>query len=84
MSLRFYLGVHPKTPLLALEGDTLRFWNRVLNMDESRLTVKMFEYDYKNWCNDMKQFFNIIGKMSIFEEKISCNIRELQICNHNT
>ena len=48
---RFYLGVHQKTPLLALEGDTrwvhpnvrrhiemLRFWNRVLKMDESRLT----------------------------------------------
>ncbi len=65
----------------------LRFWNRVLNMDESRLTRKMFEYDYKrckkNWCNDMKQCFNIIGQMSIFEEKTSCNIRELQICNHN-
>ncbi len=45
-ALRFYLGVHPKTPLLVLEGDTgsihpnvrrhtemLRFWNRVLNME---------------------------------------------------
>ncbi len=99
-AIRFYLGVHPKTPLLALEGDVgskypnvrshtemLRFWNRVLNMDESRLTRQMFEYDYKrckiNWCNDMKQLFNIIGKMSIFEEKTSSNIRELQICNHN-
>ncbi len=65
----------------------LRFWNRVLNMDDSRLTIKMFEYVYKrrekNWCNDMKQFFNVIGTMSIFEEKTSCNIRELQICNHN-
>ncbi len=41
-------------------------------------TRKMFEYDCKrcktNWCNDMKQLFNIIGKMSIFEEKTSCNI----------
>ena len=59
-ALRFYLGVHPKTPLLALEGDTgwvhpnvrrhiemLRFWNRVLKMDESRLTRKMFEYAYR-------------------------------------
>ncbi len=64
----------------------LRFWNRVLNMNESRLTRNMFEYDYKrskkNWCNDMKQLFNILSKMSIFEKKTSCNIRELQICNH--
>ncbi len=99
-ALRFYLGVHPKTPLLTLDRDMgwihpnirkhsgmLMFWNRVLNMDEYRLTRTMFEYDYKrckkNWCKDMKQLFNIIGKMSIFEEKTSCNIRELQICNHN-
>ncbi len=99
-ALRYYCGVHPKTPLLALEGDTewihpnvrrhtemLRFWNRVLNMDESRFTRKMFEYDYKrckkNWCNNRKQLFNIIGKMSIFEEKASSSIRKLQICNHN-
>ncbi len=99
-ALRFYLGFHPKTPLLALEGDTgwihpnvrrhtemLMFWNRVLNMDESRLTRKMFEYDYKmckkNWCNDMKKLFNILGKMSIVEGKTLCNVRELQICNHN-
>ncbi len=64
----------------------LRFWNRVLNMNESRLTRNMFENDYKmckkNWCNDMKQLFNILSKMSIFEEKPSCNIRELQICNN--
>ncbi len=59
----------------------LSFWNRVLKMDESRPTTKMFEYDYKRckkyWCNDMKQLFNILGKMSIFDEKTSCNITEL-------
>ncbi len=37
----------------------------------------------KSWCNDMKQLFKISGKMSIFEEKTLCNIRELQIYNHN-
>ncbi len=31
----------------------------------------------------MKHLFNILGKMSIFEEKTQCNIRELQIRNHN-
>ncbi len=34
----------------------------------------MLEYDYKrckkNWCNDMKQRFNIIGKMSILGENL--------------
>ncbi len=54
------MGVHPKTPLLVLEGDTgwlhpsvkkqvemLRFWNRVLKMDENRITHIIFDYDYK-------------------------------------
>ena len=58
-ALRYYLGVHQKAPLLALEGDTgwvnstirrhtemVRFWNRVLGMDSNRLTRKIFEYDY--------------------------------------
>ncbi len=44
----------------------LRFWNKVLKLDESRLTRKMFEYNYKkyknNWCNDMKQLFNNLWK----------------------
>ncbi len=50
-AIRYYLGVHPKTPLLALEGDMewnsykirqrinmIRLWNRLINMDENRLT----------------------------------------------
>ncbi len=61
----------------------LRVWNRVFKIDKSRRTRNMFEYDYKifkkNWYNDMKQCFNILGKMSIFEKKTSCNIKELQI-----
>ncbi len=85
-ALRFYLRVHPKTPLLALEGgmgwihpnvrihtEMLRFWNRVLNMDESRLTRKMFEYDYKrckkNCCNDTKQLLIYLVKCLYLRRK---------------
>ncbi len=79
------MGVHPKTPLLALEGDTgwlhpsvrrhvemLRFWNRVLNMDENRITCRIFDYDYKlckgNRCYDMKQLFSNVNNNKIYEE----------------
>ncbi len=70
--------IHPN---VRRHTEMLRFWNRVLKMDESRLATKMFEYDYKGVgktgvMNDMKQLYNIIGKTL-------CNIRELQICNHN-
>ena len=52
---RYYLGVHPKTPLLALTGDMgwktaqinrhirmVRYWNRLLTLDDDRLTKKVF------------------------------------------
>ncbi len=55
----YFLGVHSKTPLVALEGDTgwsntqirrrtemLRFWNCVIKMDATRLTRKLFEIEY--------------------------------------
>ncbi len=83
----YILYINKIDPNVRKHTEMLRFWNRILNLDESRLTLKMFEYDYKrckkNWCNDMKQHFNILGEMSRFEAKTSCNIRELQICNNN-
>ena len=63
-AIRYYLGVHCKAPLFAIEGDVgwipcnirqqsemLRFWNRLINMDSNRLTYKVFQNDY-NLCNN--------------------------------
>ena len=72
---RYYLGVHPKTPLLALTGDMgwktaqinrqirmVRYWNRLLTLDDDRLTKKVFWYDRElctnNWSSEMKALFN--------------------------
>ncbi len=59
-ALRYFLGIHSKTPILALEGDTgwlntevrrhiemFRFWNHIIKMDATRLTRKVFETDYR-------------------------------------
>ncbi len=56
----------------------LRLRNRVLKIPE-----RDYKKCKKTWCNDMMKLFNILDKMSIFEEKTSCNIRELQICSDN-
>ncbi len=73
-ALRYFLGVHQKEPILALEGDMgwitsdvrrqtemLRLWNKLIHMDDSRLTKKVFLYDYnlckENWCHEMKLTF---------------------------
>ncbi len=71
-AFRFYLGVYPKTPLLALEGDTgwihpnvrrhtkmLRFWNRVL----IQYKVETFEY-----LNNREMFVHIMK----YEWKLLC------------
>ncbi len=60
----------------------LRFWNRVLKMDENRITCRIFDYYYKlneaNWCYAMKQLFSNVKKNKIYDEKMICNIYELQ------
>ncbi len=88
-------GGPPKTPLLALEGDTgwlhpsvsryvelLRFWNKVLKEDDNIITCRLFDYDYKlckgNWCYEIKQWFSNITNNMIYDEKMICNIYELQ------
>ena len=54
-ALRFFMGVHRYAPILAINGDmgwmttyerralcTLRFWNKLVNMDEDRIAKKAF------------------------------------------
>ena len=58
-AIRYYLGVHPKAPLLAITGamgwvdpqvrrhvNIIRLWNRLLKMEDSRLTKKIFLWDH--------------------------------------
>ena len=60
-AIRFYLGVHPKTPIPALIGDMgwlplkhkrwlhcIRFWNKMLDLDSDRINRKAFDMDYQN------------------------------------
>ncbi len=64
-ALRYFLGVHSKTPSLAIEGDTgwlntevrrhtemFRFWNHIIKMDATRLSRKVFETEY-GICNNI-------------------------------
>ena len=59
-AIRYFLGVHRFTPILAITGDMgwvssthrrwvnmLRLWNRLVSMDITRFTRIVFEYDYR-------------------------------------
>ncbi len=59
-----------------------RFWNRIIKMDATRLTRKMFETDYRicknNWCSEIKQLFENVNKIHICNNKHTCDIHEMQ------
>ena len=62
-TIRYFLGVHRFAPKLAINGDMgwlptkerrwfniLRYWNRLVNMDEVRICKKVFLWDYYIWA----------------------------------
>ncbi len=87
---RYYLGVHQKTPLLALDGDIgwlncqnrrhiemFKMWNRLVKMDDTKLTRKIFDYDHricKNWSREVKSLLAQIGEEDVYTNKSECDI----------
>ncbi len=86
-------------PILALDEKTgwlntevrkhtemIRFWNRIIKMDTTRLTRKVFETDYRiyknNWCSEIKQLFEKVNSIDIYHNKHTCDIHEMQISLH--
>ena len=87
-AMRYFLGVHKFAPNLALSGETgwlnpklsrwlclVRFWNRLILMDEGRLTN--FQHDFvlceTNWCSKIKNIFQKLGMINIFNNKQVCD-----------
>ncbi len=84
----YYLGVHPKAPLLALTGDIaqlnrhikiIKYRNRLINMDYDRLTKKVFLYDKRlcveNWSSEIKYLCNNVDLNKDFNQ-IDINTEE--------
>ena len=91
----YFMGVHRFTPILAMTGDMgwvtsthrrwvnlLRLWNRLVCMDNTRLTKIVFEYDYnrtgKTWCSDIKTILGQVGLLSSFQNKLSVNLKVME------
>ena len=73
-AMRYYLGVHKFAANAAIIADMgwkkplydryiclIKFWNRVIQMSDDRLTKQIFMHDYsicsKNWCSEIKKVF---------------------------
>ena len=72
------MGVHRFAPILALYGESgwlpsiydrklckIRYWNRLVSMADTRLTKKIFNFDFdinrNNWSSDVKQIYDDYG-----------------------
>ena len=77
-AIRYFLGVHRFSPNLAINGDMGwkscknrrevemgRFWNRMVTMNDDRLTKKVFLWDkqkcMRNWSSEIKEVLCSIG-----------------------
>jgi hypothetical protein len=101
--MKFYLGVHKYASNAAVRGECgwikckydrwltmCRYWNRLVQMNNERLTYKIFKYDLSrtkhNWSSDMKNIFNDVNMLDIFETESICtltSVNELFVCNNN-
>ena len=90
-AMRYYLGVHKFAPILGMQGDMgwydpkirryikrIRFWNRLVKLDDSRLTKKAFNADYEqcrnNWSYHMRELFRNLHLDNNFNNKQPINI----------
>ena len=89
-----FLGVHKFTTTLFLEGELawkpaiirrklsmLRFWNRLILMDNNRLTYKIFQYECDQngvWFTSIKQTFREMNMEGICDGRNVCNTKDCE------
>ena len=92
LSMKTYMGVNRYAPKLAVAGDmgwipgticrkiqTLRYWNRLINLPNDRLTKRLFLYDYNtnseaSWCSHIRQIFIETGMENIYNMLLVCDL----------
>ena len=89
-AMRYYLGVHTFAPIAGMYGDMgwmkpymgrytcmIRFWNRLINMENSRLTKQIFNSDYecrKGWSKEIENVFTQLNLEEYFIHKRVCSL----------
>ena len=90
-AMRYFLGVHRFCPIAGMQGDMgwvtprlnrflpiVRLWNRLLLMNNDRITKKIFEWDFtkkKGWCSEVAKIFDVMGIKNKCLEKQFCDLR---------
>ncbi len=88
-AIRYFLGVHPKTPIPALFGEMgwipfkfkrwacmCRTWNRYIDMDDSRLNKQIFLFDYSSNADTWcTDFHDVCNKLDLSDSFL--NLRSI-------
>ncbi|CAG2247352.1 HARBI1 [Mytilus edulis] len=90
-AIRYFLGVHKFAPKLAINGDVgwlpskerrwcnmVRYWNRLMDMDNSRLCKRVFLWDYElstnNWSTSVRTIMSLVGMDDNFQQMLKCDV----------
>ena len=94
-AMRYFLGVNIFAPTAALYGDMawlplkfsryismLRFWNRLIKMENTRLTKRVFLWCHDNpdntYCEDIrKKISECINMIEVYNNKMTFNIDDV-------
>ena len=95
-AMRVYLGVNRYAPLLGIIGDmgwtpgairrkieTIRLWNRLIEMDENRITKKVFMDIYNQnlentWCFYVKTIFSDLEEENVYRSVCTYDLKILK------
>ena len=94
-AIRYFLGVHRFTPLLAINGEMgwtmsihrrwanmFRLWNRLISMNNTRLTKRVFNTDYntlrKTLCSEIKSIFEQLNMQHNFVNKQAVDLKRVE------
>ena len=97
-ALRLYLGVHKFAPNKAINADMgwitsrtrrhismLSLWNRLVQMDDNRLTKQVFLWDktHNGWCKNIKDIMNTIQCIECFNEDATVDLGQARELLHS-
>ena len=94
-AMRYFVGVHRFAPTAGVVGDMgwlslkykryivmLRFWNRLIKMNDNRITKRIFLWFYdrsdNNWCYDISRIANELDMSHVYNNKLLFTIVHVQ------
>ena len=62
----------------------LRLWNKLVSLDNTRLTRKLFDFDYSNadlvgnWCSEIREVFQRIDLSELYIHKMHADTNDVK------